>query len=124
MVVARSTYIRVRALGRGPKRDGALPRKKGRPPPPRGAAQAHPGPAGASVRREQARTLDRLASDGHRREGRHGQARLCAETRRVIAFEMQAHGRTAEIDRPLSMEQIADDTIAALQHLGIEEANF
>ena len=47
-----------------------------------------------------------------------------AETRRVIAFEMQAHGRTADIDRPLSMEQIADDTVAALQQLGIEEADF
>jgi pimeloyl-ACP methyl ester carboxylesterase len=27
-----------------------------------------------------------------------------AETRRVIAFEMQAHGRTPDIDRPLSIE--------------------
>jgi pimeloyl-ACP methyl ester carboxylesterase len=47
-----------------------------------------------------------------------------ARTRRVIAFEMQAHGRTADIDRPLSMEQMADDTAAALHHLGIENADF
>jgi pimeloyl-ACP methyl ester carboxylesterase len=47
-----------------------------------------------------------------------------AETRQVIAFEMQAHGRTADIDRPLSMEQMADDTVAALQRLGIENADF
>ena len=47
-----------------------------------------------------------------------------AETRRVIAFEMQAHGRTADIDRPLSIEQMADDTVAALRQLGIEEADF
>jgi pimeloyl-ACP methyl ester carboxylesterase len=47
-----------------------------------------------------------------------------AETRQVIAFEMQAHGRTADIDRPLSMEQMADDTAAALQQLGIEDADF
>jgi pimeloyl-ACP methyl ester carboxylesterase len=46
-----------------------------------------------------------------------------AETRQVIAFEMQAHGRTADIDRPLSMEQMADDTAAALRHLGIERAD-
>ena len=46
-----------------------------------------------------------------------------AETRRVIAFEMQAHGHTADIDRPLSMEQMADDTAAALRQLGIEEAD-
>jgi pimeloyl-ACP methyl ester carboxylesterase len=47
-----------------------------------------------------------------------------AKTRRVVAFEMQAHGRTADIDRPLSMEQMADDTAAALRQLGIEEADF
>src|SRR3712207_2495547 len=47
-----------------------------------------------------------------------------AETRQVIAFEMQAHGRTADVDRPLSMEQMADDTVAALQHLRIKEADF
>jgi pimeloyl-ACP methyl ester carboxylesterase len=47
-----------------------------------------------------------------------------AKTRQVIAFELQAHGHTADIDRPLSMEQMADDTAAALQHLGIEKADF
>ena len=47
-----------------------------------------------------------------------------AKTRQVIAFEMQAHGRTADIDRPLSMEQMADDTVAALQQLGIDNADF
>ena len=47
-----------------------------------------------------------------------------AKSRRVIAFEMQAHGRTADIERPLSMEQMADDTVAALEQLGIENADF
>lgn len=47
-----------------------------------------------------------------------------ATTRQVIAFEMQAHGRTADIDRPLSLEQMADDAAAALQQLGIEKADF
>ena len=47
-----------------------------------------------------------------------------SKTRQVIAFEMQAHGRTADIDRPLSIEQMADDTVAALQHLGIEQADI
>ena len=47
-----------------------------------------------------------------------------AETRQVIGLEMQAHGRTADIDRPLSLEQMADDTAAALQHLGIERADI
>jgi len=45
-----------------------------------------------------------------------------AETQQVIGFELQAHGRTADIDRPLSIEQMADDTAAALRDLGIEEA--
>jgi pimeloyl-ACP methyl ester carboxylesterase len=47
-----------------------------------------------------------------------------AESRRVIGLEMQAHGHTADIDRPLSLEQLADDTAAALQHLGIEQADI
>jgi pimeloyl-ACP methyl ester carboxylesterase len=47
-----------------------------------------------------------------------------AETRRVIAFELQAHGRTADIDRPLSIEQMADDTAAALRQLGIAKADI
>jgi pimeloyl-ACP methyl ester carboxylesterase len=47
-----------------------------------------------------------------------------AKTRQIIAFEMQAHGRTADIDRPLSIEQMADDTAAALRQLGIEKADL
>lgn len=47
-----------------------------------------------------------------------------AKTRQVIAFELQGHGHTADIDRPLSYEQMADDTAAALQQLGIEKADF
>jgi pimeloyl-ACP methyl ester carboxylesterase len=47
-----------------------------------------------------------------------------ARTRQVITFEMQAHGRTADIDRPLSLEQMADDTAAALRQLGIEKADI
>jgi len=35
-----------------------------------------------------------------------------AKTRQVIAFELQAHGHTADIDRPLSLEGMADDTAA------------
>src|SRR4051794_32911142 len=42
-----------------------------------------------------------------------------AQSRQVIGLEMQAHGRTADIDRPLSLEQMADDTAAVLHHLSI-----
>ena len=37
--------------------------------------------------------------------------------------ELQAHGRTADVDRPLSYEQMADDTAALMAHLGIEQAD-
>jgi pimeloyl-ACP methyl ester carboxylesterase len=47
-----------------------------------------------------------------------------AKTRQVIAFELQAHGRTADIDRPLTLEQMADDVAAALRQLGIEQADL
>jgi pimeloyl-ACP methyl ester carboxylesterase len=47
-----------------------------------------------------------------------------AKTRQVIAVEQQAHGRTADIDRPFSYDQMADDTAALLHQLGIEEADI
>jgi pimeloyl-ACP methyl ester carboxylesterase len=46
-----------------------------------------------------------------------------ARSRRVIAVEQQAHGRTPDIDRPLSIEQMAEDTAALLRHLDIERAD-
>ncbi len=47
-----------------------------------------------------------------------------ATTRQVIAVDPQAHGHTADIDRPLSYEQMADDTAALLRRLKIENADF
>jgi pimeloyl-ACP methyl ester carboxylesterase len=47
-----------------------------------------------------------------------------AKTRQVIAIEQQAHGHTADIDRPLTYEQMADDTAALLQHIGVENADI
>jgi pimeloyl-ACP methyl ester carboxylesterase len=47
-----------------------------------------------------------------------------AETRQVIGFELQGHGRTADIDRPLTVEGMADDVAAALQQFGIEQADI
>ena len=48
---------------------------------------------------------------------------LLATTRRVIAVDLQAHGRTADIDRPLSFEAMADDLSALLQYLRIAQAD-
>ena len=46
-----------------------------------------------------------------------------ARTRQVIAFELQAHGHTADIDRPLSSEGMADDVAAAIKELGLEKVD-
>lgn len=46
-----------------------------------------------------------------------------AASRRVIVPEMQGHGRTGDVDRPLSYEQMADDTAALLGHLGVARAD-
>jgi pimeloyl-ACP methyl ester carboxylesterase len=43
--------------------------------------------------------------------------------RQVIAADLQAHGRTADIDRPLSSESMADDVAALIRHLGLERAD-
>ena len=48
---------------------------------------------------------------------------LLAEGRRVVAVDLQAHGRTAYIDRPLSFELMADDIAALIEHLEIEKAD-
>ena len=47
-----------------------------------------------------------------------------AEHRRVIAVEQQAHGHTADVDRPLNYEQMTEDTAALLRDLGIEKADI
>jgi pimeloyl-ACP methyl ester carboxylesterase len=46
-----------------------------------------------------------------------------AETRQVIAVELQGHGHTADVDRPITYEQMADDTAALLGHLGMGQAD-
>jgi pimeloyl-ACP methyl ester carboxylesterase len=47
-----------------------------------------------------------------------------AENRQVIAVELQGHGHTADINRSLSFEQLADDVAALIKHLGIESSNI
>ena len=41
----------------------------------------------------------------------------------MIAAEMQGHGRTADIDRPITYERMADDVAALIRHLGIGQAD-
>jgi pimeloyl-ACP methyl ester carboxylesterase len=47
-----------------------------------------------------------------------------ATSRQVIGVEQQAHGHTADIDRPLNVRSWADDTAALLRHLGIGQADL
>jgi pimeloyl-ACP methyl ester carboxylesterase len=46
-----------------------------------------------------------------------------AAGRRVIAVDLQGHGRTADIDRPLRPELMADDVAALIEHLGLQQAD-
>jgi pimeloyl-ACP methyl ester carboxylesterase len=47
-----------------------------------------------------------------------------ARTRRVIAFDQQGHGRTADADRPFTFEGSADDAAALLRFLHVEKADL
>jgi pimeloyl-ACP methyl ester carboxylesterase len=42
----------------------------------------------------------------------------------VILVDLQGHGRTADIDRPLRPELMADDVAALIKHLGVEQADL
>ena len=47
-----------------------------------------------------------------------------AATRRVIGVELQGHGHTADIERPLRFELMADDIAALIRHLGLERVDI
>jgi len=43
---------------------------------------------------------------------------------RVVQVDLQGHGRTADIDRPLNFDQHAEDVAALMRHLDIERAHL
>jgi pimeloyl-ACP methyl ester carboxylesterase len=43
---------------------------------------------------------------------------------RVVQVDLQGHGRTSDIDRPLSFQQHAKDIVALMHHLEIERAHL
>lgn len=47
-----------------------------------------------------------------------------ARDRRVISVELQGHGHTADADRPLRIETMAQDTAALLDAIGVERADL
>ncbi|MGH3354665.1 MAG: alpha/beta fold hydrolase [Nocardioidaceae bacterium] len=46
-----------------------------------------------------------------------------AQTRQVIAADFQAHGRTGDIDRPLTSADLASDVVGLLKHLGVPKVD-
>jgi pimeloyl-ACP methyl ester carboxylesterase len=46
-----------------------------------------------------------------------------AKNHQVILVDLQGHGRTADIDRPMTLEAMADDIAALLTHLEIPQAD-
>src|SRR5207302_9334030 len=43
------------------------------------------------------------------------------ERHQVVAVDLQGHGRTADIDRPLDVRLMADDIAALIDHIGLKE---
>jgi pimeloyl-ACP methyl ester carboxylesterase len=49
---------------------------------------------------------------------------LLAERHQVVAADLQGHGRTADIDRPLDVRLMADDIAALIDHLGLDRPDI
>src|SRR3954471_2344399 len=46
-----------------------------------------------------------------------------AKTHRVYAIEQQGHGRTTDIDRPITYQNLADDVAAFMDAVGLKKAD-
>jgi len=44
-----------------------------------------------------------------------------AKSHQIIAVDLQGHGRTADIDRPIDIRLMADDIAALIDHLGLDQ---
>jgi pimeloyl-ACP methyl ester carboxylesterase len=49
---------------------------------------------------------------------------MLAETHEVYALEFQGHGHTADIDRPITYQNLADDVEAFMDAVGLEKADL
>src|SRR5438093_13672163 len=49
---------------------------------------------------------------------------VLAERHQVIAVDLQGHGRTADIDRPIDIRLMANDIAALIGHLGLDRPDL
>jgi pimeloyl-ACP methyl ester carboxylesterase len=49
---------------------------------------------------------------------------VLSERHQVITVDLQGHGRTADIDRPIDIRLMADDIAALIDHLGLEKPDL
>ena len=49
---------------------------------------------------------------------------LYAAEHQVITVDLQGHGRTADVDRPLDLAGMGDDIAAVIEHLGLEHPDL
>ena len=47
-----------------------------------------------------------------------------AKSHQIIAVDLQGHGRTADIDRPIDIRLMADDIAALIDHLGLDKPDI
>src|ERR1700736_2095333 len=47
-----------------------------------------------------------------------------AERHQVVAVDLQGHGRTADIDRPIDVRLMADDIAALIDYLGLQRPDL
>jgi pimeloyl-ACP methyl ester carboxylesterase len=75
------------------------------------------------------RRTARAAADPAARRARVGRdvradPARAAERHQVIAADLQGHGRTADIDRPIDIRLMADDIAALIDHLGLDQPDL
>ena len=58
--------------------------------------------------------------DHHRLDVRPEGHRAVRRRQRVVTVDLQGHGRTADIDRPIDVRLMADDIAALIDHLGLD----
>src|SRR6478735_302183 len=47
-----------------------------------------------------------------------------SEHHQVVVVDLQGHGRTADVDRPLDVTLMADDVVALVDHLGLDRPDL